>query len=197
MNVVLAILGIMSGVIGIVAYPPYIRDMLRRTTKPERASWFIWTVLSGIALGSQLAEGAQWSIAMTLANTIGVTVIFLMSLKFGYGGLHRRDVISLALAAIGLVLWLFTKQPLIALLIVVAVDAAGAWLTVYKAYKDPGSETLVTWWLDCVSNLLGLLAVGSLSFSLMLYPAYLLVANGAVVTAIYLARRKSDATMTP
>lgn len=190
MNILLGAVGIASGVIGLVAYPPYVRDMFRRTTKPERASWFIWTVLSAIALGSQLAAGAKWSIIMTLANTLGVTVIFLLSLRFGYGGLHRRDIISLIFAALGLVLWLFTHHPLVALLIVVAVDAAGAWLTVYKAYKDPGSETLATWWLDCLSNLLGLLAVGSLSFSLMLYPAYLLVANAAVVAAIYLARMK-------
>jgi hypothetical protein len=170
--------------------------MFRRTTKPERASWFIWTVLSGIALGSQIAEGAHWSIIMTLANTLGVTVIFFLSLKFGYGGLHRRDVISLVFAALGLMLWLFTRRPVIALLIVVAVDAIGAWLTIYKAYKNPKSETESTWILDSISNLLGLLAVGSLQFSLLLYPAYLLVANTSVVAAMRLGRRKESARPT-
>jgi hypothetical protein len=117
-------------------------------------------------------------------------VIFLLSLKYGYGGLKRRDIISLAIATLGLVGWTLTKQPVVALLLVVAVDAAGAWLTVYKAYQEPETETLITWWLDSASNLLGLLAVGTLSLSLLLYPAYLLAANSAVVIALYLARLK-------
>jgi hypothetical protein len=180
----LATFGILSAIVGLIAYPPYLRDMFRGTTKPERASWFIWTVLSGIALVSQIAEGATWSLLMTAANTLGVAVIFLLSIKFGVGGLHRRDIASLIVAAAGLALWAFTKQPMLALIIVIIVDGAGAWLTIYKAHKNPRSETLSTWVIDCVSNALGLLAVGTLKPSLLLYPAYLLVANGAVVLAM-------------
>ena len=188
-HVLIPALGILAGIISISAYPPYIRDMLKGTTKPERASWLIWSALALIALTSQLAAGAHWSIYMTLAQTVGVIVIFILSLKYGYGGLKKRDIISIIIAALGVAGWLITNSPLFALLCVVAVDAAGAWLTVYKAFKDPGSETLITWELDSLSNLLGLLAVGTFSFSLVLYPAYLLVANGAVVVAILIARQ--------
>jgi hypothetical protein len=181
---ILATFGILSAIVGLIAYPPYLRDMFRGTTKPERASWFIWTVLSGIALASQIAEGATWSLLMTAANTLGVAVIFLQSIKFGVGGLHSRDIISLVIAAAGLALWAFTKQPVLALIIVIIVDAAGAWLTIYIAHKNPESETLSTWIIDCVSNALGLLAVGALTPSLLLYPAYLLVANASVVIAM-------------
>lgn len=191
MHELLPVFGIIAGIISLAAYPPYIRDMLKGTTKPERATWLIWTALSGIALAGQIGAHARWSLIMTLAQTLGVTVIFLLSLKLGIGGLHRRDVTSLIVAAVGLVLWALTNQPIIAILLVIVVDAAGAWLTVYKAYQDPGSETIVTWWLDAISNLLGVLAVGSLNITLLSYPAYLLLANGAVVAAIYLARFKS------
>lgn len=184
-----AILGVASAIVGLIAYPPYLRDMFRGTTHPERASWFIWTVLSGIALASQIAEGATWSLLMTAANTLGVATIFVLSLKFGSGGLAKRDIISLIIAACGLGLWAVTHQPVVALMIVIAVDAAGAWLTVYKAHKDPASETLSTWIIDCISNALGLLAVGSLKASLLLYPAYLLIANAAVVFAIKTAKQ--------
>ena len=54
----------------------------------------------------------------------------------------------------------------------------------YKAHKDPESETLSTWIIDCISNMLGLLAVGGLKASLLLYPAYLLIANASVVLAM-------------
>lgn len=42
-------LGLVSGLVSIICYLPYIRDILKKTTKPERASWLIWTALGSIA----------------------------------------------------------------------------------------------------------------------------------------------------
>jgi hypothetical protein len=190
MNYLLPVLGVLAGLISLAAYPPYIKDMVHGSTRPARASWLIWLTLSGIALGSQISAHGRWSLVMTIAQTIGAALIFIFSIKYGSGGLRRRDIFSLVAAAAGLVLWLVTDEPILALIFVIVVDAAGAWLTVYKSYKDPGSETLITWWLDSISNLFGLLAVGSLNITLLSYPAYLLLANGAVVIAIYAGRRK-------
>ena len=181
--------GIIAGIVTLIAYVPYLRDIFKGTTKPVRATWFIWTVLSGIALTSQLASGGRWSVVMTAAQMLGTTLIFVLSIKRGYGGLDKQEGISLVVAVLGLALWLVTDKPLLALLCVVVVDAAGSWLTVFKSYKDPGSETLSTWILDCVSSLFALAAIGSLNYTLILYPAYLFIANGAVVVAILLAKR--------
>ncbi len=195
MEALLPIFGVAAGVVGLIAYPPYIRDMFRGTTRPHRASWLIWTVLSGIALAGQIGAGASWSLLMTIAQTLGTATIFLLSLRLGIGGLQKRDIASLVVAALGLLLWAITDQPLLAILLVVLVDAAGAWLTTAKAYKDPGSETLVTWLLDSISNMLGVLAVGSLNVTLLLYPSYLLLANLSVVVAIYMARYTKRGTL--
>ena len=58
-------LGLLSGVLSGGSYIPYLRDIFRHTTKPERASWLIWAVLGSIAFFSQLAEGATWSLWLT------------------------------------------------------------------------------------------------------------------------------------
>lgn len=187
---ILPIAGSIAGLITLVAYAPYIRDIFKGTTKPVRSTWFIWSVLSGIALTSQLASGARWSVVMTVAQMIGVTTVFILSLKRGYGGLGKKEAVSLAVAASGLILWAVTNNPLLALICVVVVDTAGSWLTVFKTYEDPGSETLSTWILDCISSVFAIIAIGSLNYTLILYPAYLLIANGAVVLAIYLGRRQ-------
>jgi hypothetical protein len=127
---------------------------------------------------------------MTVAQMFGVTFVFILSIKRGYSGLSKKEIISLIVAALGLALWAVTDKPLLALLCVVIVDAAGSWLTVFKSYKDPGSETLSTWILDCVSSVFALMAIGSLNYTLILYPGYLFIANGAVVVAILLGKRK-------
>ena len=120
----------------------------------------------------------------------GSSTIFILSIKRGYGGLGKKEIISLLIAALGLILWLATNKPLLALLCVILVDAAGSWLTIYKSYNDPSSETFSTWILDCISSTFAIVAVGSFNYKLMLYPGYLFIADGAVVLAIYLARRR-------
>lgn len=183
-------IGLLGGLVSLLAYPPYIRDMIKGTTRPERATWFIWSVISVIALGTQLAQGGTWSVAMTVTQTLGVVAVFLLSIRYGYGGFKRRDIISLIVAGLGLLLWAVTDQPIVALWVVVLVDAAGAWLTIYKSYLEPETETEITWILDCIANLLAVIAVGQLDFGLMLYPAYLFMINASVLAAIKLGKAK-------
>jgi hypothetical protein len=181
-------LGLLSGVLSGVSYLPYLRDIFRHTTKPERASWLIWSVLGSIAFFSQLAEGATWSLWLTGIDTLGVLVIFLLSIRFGVGGLTRRDIIALIAAGIGLMLWYFTRHAAIALLMTMFIDAAGAYLTVVKSYEDPGSETLSTWLIVSIAAVLGMLAVGQFNLILLSYPLYIFLANFSVVVAILLGR---------
>lgn len=190
MNEFLPVLGILAGLVSFAAYPFYIRDMLYGTTRPERASWLIWLVLNVIGLTAQLAEGGTWSVVMTGAHTVGLSVVLALSVKFGYGGLMRRDVVSLIVAAFGLIAWGLTNDPLIALLFVVAIRVVGVWLTIYKTYHKPGSETLISWYLDCLGGLLAILAVGTFSPTLLIIPVYTALDAAAVVATIYIARAK-------
>ena len=174
-------------------YVPYIADTLKRKTHPQRASWFIWAVLGYIALSSQFAKGATDSLWMTAAQTLGTTIIFLLSLKLGTGGFARRDIISLALAALGLLIWYFTREAAYALFITMAVDAIGATLTAIKAYEMPGSETLITWILSAISGILAALSVGRVAPVLLAYPLYVTLANACVIIGIWLGHRRTTA----
>lgn len=186
----LEIIGLISGLITIIAVIPYIRDVIRKTTRPERASWFIWLVLGGIAFFSQMAKGATNSLWMTALSTISVLTVFLLSLKYGEGGLVKRDIIALIFSMFGLVLWYFTKDAITALIIVILVDLSGTVLTLIKSYKDPESETFSTWILASAAGLLGTISVGSINWALLIYPLYIFIANLAVVLAIILGKRK-------
>lgn len=185
----LQLFGYLSGFVSFLGYPPYIRDIFRGTTRPERASWFIWSVLGSIAFASQFAEGARFSLWMTGVQTLGVLVIFLFSLRRGEGGLTRRDIIALIVAGIGLVLWHFTRQAAYALFLVILADAAGSALTVIKSYEDPGSETLLAWIFASLGGVFAALAVGKWSFILLAYPVYIFLANFAVIVAIFLGKK--------
>lgn len=183
-------LGFLSGVLGLVYCFPYIRDILKGKTKPERASWLIWTVLGSISFFSQLAKGATNSLWMTGADTLGVAIIYLLAIRYGEGGLAPRDIKALLVAAFGLVVWYFTKEPAFALLIVILVDGAGAILTLLKAYEDPESETMSAWFISGLSGFVAALAVGSFDWILLSYPIYIWLANWLVIVAMILGKRK-------
>lgn len=186
----LQIFGYLSALLSIVMILPYIRDIFHLETKPERGSWFIWTTLGIIAFFSQLAKGATDSLWLTAGQTFSVLIIFLLSLKYGHGGLEKRDLKALIGAGIGLILWYITREAAVALFFVIFVDGIGTLLTVLKAYEDPRSETLSTWAISGTSGIFGMLAVGNLNFVLLVYPFYIMLANYIIVGAILLGNKQ-------
>ncbi len=190
----LNLVGILAGFLALIQFVPYIRDILRRKTKPERASWVIWTALSGVIFASQAAKGGGASLWMSAAQGLGNLIILILAFKFGAGGFSRRDHTALALATIGLILWGVTKEPTVALVIAIAVDAIGATLTIIKAYHDPESETMSTWILSDLSGLFSALAVGEASFALLAYPIYVSIANTGVIGGMIIGKWRQRRT---
>jgi hypothetical protein len=191
MNIMLQTLGLIAGVLSVITYVPYLRDIFRLKTKPERATWFIRAVLSGIAFFSQMAKGATDSLWLVGVQTLGVIVVFVLSIRYGVGGFVRRDMIALGAAGLGLVLWFYTSEAAYALLIAIAIDAIGASLTVLKAYRDPESETLSTWVLSGTAGIFATFAVGSFDYILLAFPVYVIIINYAVALAMVLGRRRA------
>lgn len=187
----LAIFGYISAVLSILMVVPYIRDIFLLKTKPERASWLIWTVLGFIAFFSQLAKGATDSLWLTGGQTLAVLIIVLLSIKYGVGGLTNRDIKALIAAAVGLIIWYITKEATWALLIVVAIDSVGTLLTAIKSYEDPESETFSTWIMSGTSGIFGALAVGAIHPILLVYPLYIVIANYTIVITMLLGKRKA------
>lgn len=188
----LQILGLLSGTLSAICYVPYIADILKGKTKPERASWLIWGVLGYIAFFSQLAKGATDSLWLTGIQSVGISIIFLLSLKYGVGGLTGKDIFALIAAAAGLALWFLTKEAAVALFIIIGIDAIGGFLTILKAYRYPSSETLVTWVLAGLSGILATFAVGNLNWILLTYPFYTFLLNSLVILAIILGKKKHN-----
>lgn len=188
----LKIVGIVSGLVMMGASVPYVIDILKKKTKPERASWLIWTILGTIAFFSQMAEGATNSLWMNGLDTFAVITIFVLSLRYGVGGLVKRDIAAMILAGVGPILWYFTKEASVALYIVLAIDITGQVLTLIKSYEDPESETLISWILFGVAGLLSAISVGEWNFVLLIYPLYICLANWSVVVAMILGKRKKS-----
>jgi hypothetical protein len=185
----LAIAGILAGILQAAFYVPYIRDVLAGRTRPHRGSWGIWLTLSVIVLASQRADGGRWSLLVVVAQLVGAVVILMLAARRGVGGASRLDLALLAVAAAGVAGWFFAGDPTIATVCVVLADCVAVVMMLPKTYADPYSETLSAFMLSAASGVLAMVAVGSLDFGLLLYPAYFLLADSVVIVLIVLRRQ--------
>jgi hypothetical protein len=180
-----AILGILAGVLAIADTIPYIRDTLRGTTRPHRGTWLIWATLTTVVVLSQLADGGSWSVIMAATTAVLTGVIFLLSIRRGVGGVAAHELVMIAIAGAGVAGWLIADEPVVATVCVVVADLIGAVMMVPKTYRDPGSETLVSFVFASLAGALAAGAVGALELSLLLYPVYYCLANGALALLIH------------
>ena len=67
---------------------------------------------------------------------------------------------------------------------VIAADLVGATMMIPKTWRDPNSETLVTYVLAGVSGALATAAVAAPDPALLLYPAYFALINAAIAAMI-------------
>ena len=189
-HTIVVIAAIIGGLISIIAAIPYIRDIFLGKTKPERAMWWIYSALFILLFAAQLSAGANWLLVISGTYILAPTVIAILSLKYGYGSFHKRDLWSLVVAALGIALWLLTDNPLMAILIVIVIDFAGFWLTLIKTWQAPHSETLITWQLNCLTAIVSLFSINTWSFAVVAYPVYAILATALIVWLIMYRRTK-------
>ncbi len=183
------VFGVVAGLLGVLDTIPYVRDMLRGSTRPHRGTWLIWSVLACTVCFSQRADGATWSLVMATTQAVLTTGIFVLSVRWGYGGVSIGDLAAVGIAGSGVLVWLTADEPVLATLCVVGVDLVAVLMMVPKAYRDPHSETLSTFTLGSLSGLFAAFAVGVPDLSLLFYPVYYCAVNGAL--AVLIVRRRA------
>jgi hypothetical protein len=183
-----ATLGLIAGLLSILCFVPYIISILQGKTKPNRATWWIWVVLSTVISISYYQSGATNTIWLPVFGGIGQLIIALLSLKYGVGGWTSFDRFCLIGVGISLVLWRQFDSPLIALLCNLFIDCLGALPTLKKSYYEPETENLTTWSLYLTGSTVNLFAIERFSFALLVFPIYIFSINAAIV--ILLLRSK-------
>jgi hypothetical protein len=181
-------LGVTAALVAIAGTIPYLRDMLRGTTRPHRGTWLIWSLLSVLVFLSQHADGASWSLVAAGMQVIVNGLIFVLATRRGVGGTTLADRMMLVIAAGGALGWIVADEPFVATVCVVVADLLGVAMMVPKTRRDPESETLATFGLASVSGALATAAVGSVDPALVIYPIYLCLGNLGLAILIHRAR---------
>jgi hypothetical protein len=185
MSGVAPVLGALAGLVGVAGTIAYMRDTARGSTRPHRGTWLIWSVLAIVVCLSQRADGATWSLIMAGAHVALNALVILFAIRLGTGALRAPETVLIAIAGGGVAGWLIADEPIVATACVVAADLIATGMMLPKTWRDPDSETLLTFAFASLGGALAAGSVGVLEPALLLYPLYYCLANGALTLLIW------------
>lgn len=182
------IFGIISVVFAVVAYPPYLKSVLQKKTKPHVFSWVIWTLLTWIAFTIQVVAGAgpgAWATGITALCT---TIIAAFSLKHGEKNITRSDWAAFIAGLLSIPLWIATKDPTASAILVTVIDCFGFYPTFRKSWHKPQEEFVITHFLSMIKHGLSIFALKTVNIPTAFYPFALLIMNVLLVGMIVFRR---------
>ena len=151
------VLSTIGGILFVAGFFPYARAILRKETKPARATWFIWVVLDLIIFTGMYVKGVTNCIIT--AAVVGGSVIFLLALKYGKGGWEKIDKWVLAGAGFGLLLWALFNSPLMGVVVSSTVMVVGSIPMFQNTWHDHSLEDKLAWTVFFIATIFGTLAV--------------------------------------
>ncbi len=145
------ILSVLAGLLFIAGFIPYIRAILRKETKPAKASWIIWASLDYLVFLGMIATHTVNG--QILGAVIGATIVIGLAMKYGIPGWTNLDKFCLCGAFLGIALWQVFSNPLFGIVTACIVALLGSIPTFVSAWKNPSGEDRLAWtifWISCV-----------------------------------------------
>lgn len=189
MNITPALLGQIAGILAVIQAIPYIFSILRRKTKPARASYAIWSVVQTISVVSYIASGATDTKWVPIALTITAVTIFALSFKYGMGGLSKLDVGCLGIAAIAIILWVTTSDAGLAVYASLVASSVAYIPVLKKSFLQPGTENTLSWSIYSTAAILNVCALTTIDPVISLTPIVSLILSTTIVIFLLLPRK--------
>lgn len=176
----------------------YLRDTLRGTSQPNRATFALWTVIPLIAAAAELAGGVGWAALPALGAGIMPGLILVAS--FVRGGaqwkLGRFDYGCASLSLLAVVLWEVSGNGNVAISLSLAADLLASLPTLIKCWTHPHTETAWAYAAGFVNASTGILAARNASFTALGFNVYLVIMC-AILTGLILWPRRAAVDSPP
>lgn len=192
------LIGILSGFLIVCAYCFYIVAILKGHTKPNRATWFMLTAISLVIALSYRDLGATDTLWAPIADLLGTLVIAILAIFYGTGGWDHFDKWCIAVAFFSIALYVaFPQYPLFILIVTLLMDGAAMAPTIKHAYVSAWEEDQLAWGITLIANILTVVAIGTWTLSVAIYPVYMLIINGLIFALIVEGRIRHSKMQNP
>jgi hypothetical protein len=174
-------LGFISLAVTVIQYVPYCWATFQGKLKPHTFSYFIWGISAGVVFVAQYADkggAGTWARAL---STVACLLVGVLSARKGIGYITRSDWVYLVAALVSIPLWVITRNPLSAVILITLIDALAYFPTFRKAYGQPHEDAPSTYIIGGAKHFFSLLALENYNLTTTLTSSMIVVANTAVI----------------
>lgn len=183
---------VLAGVVFIAGFVPYIRAIVRKETKPSKASWIIWASLDIITLAGMYA--AKTVNGQIVAAVVGALVVVALAFVYGTPGWTRLDKTCLVGAVGAILLWRIFDSPVLGIVTSSGVVFLGAIPTFISAWKKPENEDKLAWTIYWVSCVCALVAVPQWTFADAAQPVAFFTIESVMMYILHVRGRSLPST---
>ncbi|UTX50997.1 hypothetical protein KI440_02205 [Candidatus Saccharibacteria bacterium TM7i] len=170
----------------LAAYIPYMFDIVKGRVAPHPFSWLIWSMTATSIFFLQTTNGSGAGAYGTATVAVCASIIFVLAFRANKVKIRPLDITSLLLAVVGIILWIFVKQPSLSIAILLTVEVIGFIPTLLNGWREPYKDSITLWSVNGMRQGLGLAAVQNHNFVTVLNPiVWITLCAGYVLTLSY------------
>lgn len=177
-------LGLLAQIILASSILPYTISIFRGTVKPNRISWFIWSII-GFAFWLITPQTADEVTKMlTLIFWINPTLIFLLTLIKGESVKPDfLEKLSLAVGLSAIIIWLIFQNSsgILPTVIAILADFCALLPTLRFVITAPQDETPLAWIFFFTGSLIAVFGIQTYTVESLLLPVYMTIGAFFVV----------------
>ena len=141
--------------LGLLGYGVYLAGLRRHLVEPNRASWLIWSVATGVEAATYLAvnPGAPQGLVFALSGMACIVVTLAMWRRSRWSRPSPTETVCMTASLAAIVLWLPLQETFWAHMLVVAAVPLGFWPTWASVWEDRARERSPAWGLWTLGDL--------------------------------------------
>ncbi len=177
-------LGLLAQFILAVSILPYTISIFRGTVKPNRISWFIWSVIGFAFWLITPSTADEVTKMLTLIFMINPTIIFILTLfKGAYIKPDRLELFSLFVGLFAIVIWYFYRQNsgIFPISMAIFADFCALLPTLRFVFATPDEEAPLAWVCFFLGSLIAVFGIEQYTLESLLLPIYMTIGAFCVV----------------
>jgi hypothetical protein len=165
----------LGSAIGALGTAVYLRDTLRGTTKPNRVTWLLWAVAPLLASAVEFDGGVGLRVLPTFMVGFMPLLVFVGSFHnpTSVWKIRRFDYACAVMSLVGTVVWLVTRNGVLAISATIAADFLAGVPTLMKSWTYPETETVHTYLGAVISMVILLLTIDHWTFEVAAFPLFI------------------------
>ncbi|MBU1033768.1 hypothetical protein KKI22_02335 [Patescibacteria group bacterium] len=155
----------------------YLVATLKGRAKPNRVSWFLWTLAPMIAFAAEIDKGVGLTALMTFMTGFNPLLIVIASFinKKSYWKLNKMDYVYGSISVFAILIWKLTGEGNLAILFSIVADAFASIPTIIKSYREPETENSTSFLFFTINAGITILTIKVWTFAHWGFPIYIFI----------------------